>query len=223
MDLDLEQGHPVLVDPIAADAAVGPGPAFDPVRLELGEAGDDGIRLVFSKYWGRVERFFRKKGVPPDQAQDLTQETFLRVFRGEAKLESRAELEAWLFEIARNVRSNSIRTKMAQKRAATEISLDELHPGGEVKETAAPALVAQERDALGSAIAREQIGALRRALAELPEQMRQCVLLRVRDDLKYKEVAEVMKISIETVKSQLHEAKGRLRPLLERYFAPIEL
>jgi RNA polymerase sigma-70 factor (ECF subfamily) len=82
--------------------------------------------------------------------------------------------------------------------------------------------VSGEPDALTSAITREQYGILREALAELPEQMRQCVRLRLKDDLKYKEIAEVMKISIETVKTHLHHAKKRLRPRLEPHFGRID-
>ena len=197
-------------------------PRFDPVLLELGEVGEDGERLVFCKYQRRVQRFFQSKGILPEEARDLTQETFLRVFRGEAKLDNRLQLEAWLFEIASNVRANALRAKATLKRAATVVSLDEPHPEGEPKEVANLALLAGEQDALASAISREQLEILRQALAELPEQMRQCVRFRLQDDLKYKEIAEVMKISIETVKSHLHQAKKHLRLILEPHFGPID-
>jgi RNA polymerase sigma-70 factor, ECF subfamily len=222
MDLDsaLEGSQPVLLRKGAAGLAT--TPKFDPVLLELGEAGEDGSRLVFSKYRPRVQRFFESKGIPPEEARDLTQETFLRVFRGEAKLDNRAQLEAWLFEIAKNVRANALRSKAATKRMATVSSLDEPNLEGSSKEVADPALLDGEQDALTSAIAREHIEILQRALAELPEQMRQCVRLRLQGDLKYKEIAQIMRISIETVKSHLFQAKKRLRPLLEPYFGPID-
>ena len=75
---------------------------------------------------------------------------------------------------------------------------------------------------MARAITREQLGILQGALAELPEQMRQCVCFRLQGDLKYREIAEVMQISIQTVKSHLHHAKKRLRPMLEPYFGPID-
>jgi RNA polymerase sigma-70 factor, ECF subfamily len=203
--------------------ATGTAPAFDPVRLELGETGEDGDRLVFHEYSRRVQRFFERKGASPDEAQDLTQETFLRVFRSEVRLDDRAELEAWLFEIARNVWANRLRARAALKRAATVVSLEEPESAEKARAVADPASAAGEQDALASVITREQLGTLRRALAELPDQMRQCVYLRVLADLKYREIAEVMKISIETVKSHLHQAKKRLRPMLEPLFGPIDL
>ena len=222
MDLDsvTEGSRPVFLEKRATGAAT--MPKFDPVLLELGEEGEDGERLVFYKYRSRIQRFFEKKGISPDEAQDLTQETFLRVFRGKARLENREQLEAWIFEIARNVRSNALRAKGTLKRAATVISLDESGPKGESRDVANPAPLSDEPNALASAITREQLRAFQGALAELPDQMRQCVCLRLQGDFKYKEIAQIMRISIETVKSHLHHAKKRLRSMLEPHFGPID-
>jgi RNA polymerase sigma-70 factor (ECF subfamily) len=188
--------------------------------LELGEGGEDGELLAYQKIQSRVQRYFKKKGASEEDARDLTQDTFLRVFRSEAKLGSRTELEAWIFGIARNVWLNMLRDQAAGKRAGITVSLDELRPGGGTNDFATT--TAGEADALESAITREQLETLRNALAELPEQMRQCVYLRLRDDLKYKEIATVMGISIDTVKSHLSQAKKRLRHLLEPHFGPID-
>jgi RNA polymerase sigma factor (sigma-70 family) len=218
MDLDsLPKGSRtelLRIEPAPATAAA----VFDPVRLQLGAAGEDGERLVYCKYRRRVQRFFEKRGIPPDEALDLTQDTFLRVFRGEARLDGREQLEAWLFKIARHVWFNALRSKTALKRAATVVSLDQAQPAEEPREVADA-----ERDALAVAISREQLAALRDALAALPEQMRQCVRFRLKDDLMYGEIAAVMGISIETVKSHLHQAKKRLRHLLEAHFGPLDL
>ena len=222
MDLDrIQEGsRPVLVGNGGAGPAV--LTTFDPVRLELGGAGEDGRRLVYGKYLRRVQRFFEKKGASPEEAPDLTQDTFLRVFRGEAQLENRTQLEAWIFEIARNVWLNALRDRATLKRTAILVPLEESRPDGEEREVEDPAFAVGEQDALTSAITREQLEILQRSLAELPEQMRQCVRLRLKDGLKYKEIAAIMRISIETVKSHLNQAKKRLRGLLEPYFGPID-
>jgi len=222
MDLNgvLEGSRPVSAAGGAGSAVV---PKFDPVILELGAAGEDGERLVFLEYQDRVRRFFRKKGVPEEEAPDLTQDTFLRVFRAEASFDNRVQLEAWLFEIARGVWINCLRDRKAKKRAGASISLDEPDREGEPRDVSDAAYQPGDgQDALTGAITREQLEILRRALDELPEQMRQCVSLRLRDDLKYKEIAEVMRISIETVKSHIHQAKQRLRSKLEPVFGRID-
>ena len=218
MDLDsLPEGSRtelLLDEPAPATAEA----VFDPVRLQLGAAGEDGERLVYCKYRRRVQRFFERRGVAPEEALDLTQDTFLRVFRGEARLDNREQLEAWLFKIARHVWFNVLRSKAALKRSATVVSLDQAQPSGEPSEVADA-----ERDVLAAVISREQLAVLRNALASLPEQMRQCVRFRLQDDLMYGEIAAVMGISIETVKSHLHQAKKRLRHLLEAHFGPLDL
>lgn len=221
MEIDsvLEGSRPVLVAKEAAGRAV--MPRFDPVLLELGKAGEDGDRLVFFKYQHRVRRFFEKKGISPEEARDLTQETFLRVFRGKASFDNKAQLEAWLFKIARNVLANVVRSRKVTKRVAPVKSLDEPDPEGNPREAVDSALSAREPDALASVITREQIEVLRHALDDLPDQMRQCVRFRLQD-IEYKEIAKLMDISIETVKSHLHQAKKRLRPVLESHFGPID-
>jgi RNA polymerase sigma-70 factor, ECF subfamily len=184
---------------------------FDPVLLELGKVGEDGERLVFHKYQRRVQRFFEARGISQEEAHDLAQETFLRVFRSEARLDNRAQLEAWLFEIARNVRANALRHKATLKRAAIEVSLDEASPG--------EALMSRDNPPL---LEREQIELLQSALAELPEQMRQCVRLRLRGDLNYEEIAQVMQLSTQTVRSNLRAARNRLQSKLEPRFGRID-
>lgn len=191
---------------------------FDPVLLELGAAGEDGERLVFCKYRRRVQRFFERRGAAPEEARDLTQDTFLRVFRGEARLANREQLEAWLFMIARHVLANARRSQATLKRAAQVVSLDEPDAEGAPREVAAGG-----RDALATVIAREQLAVLREAIAELPEQMRYCVRFRLKDGLRYEQIATLMGISIETVKSHLHYAKKRLRSLLEPHFGRFDL
>jgi RNA polymerase sigma-70 factor (ECF subfamily) len=70
--------------------------------------------------------------------------------------------------------------------------------------------IAEEPSALESLIARERREKLRAALQKLPAQMRTCCILRYERGLKYQEIAKIMKISIETVKAHLHQARKRL-------------
>ena len=72
-------------------------------------------------------------------------------------------------------------------------------------------------------IAEERLQQLREALLDLPPQMRQCVLLRLDQELKYREIAEVMNIAVNTVKSQLAQAKDRLRTRLEESFTDFQM
>lgn len=223
MDFERELGRGRPLQALKGVAGSAGMPTFDPVLLELGEAGEDGEALLFRKYRRRLCRYFETRGFEQEEAQDLTQETFLRVYRGEAEFLNRAQLEGWLFEIAHNVARNAWRGRNALKRAALEISLNEPEADGTTpRERPDPAFLDGEADALTVAITHEQRTRLREALEELPEQMRHCVRFRLVSGLKYREIALVMKISIETVKSHLYQAKKRLKERLEPLFGPID-
>jgi RNA polymerase sigma-70 factor (ECF subfamily) len=64
---------------------------------------------------------------------------------------------------------------------------------------------------------------VRGAMEELPEQMRKCVMLRVYQELSYQEIAVVLRLSVETVKTHLHQARQRLRIRLADYFGEMEV
>lgn len=211
------------------DLGGGPPPGrrlvLDPVGLELGPPGSDADRLLVERYGRTLRRYFQRRELSPEDAEDLTQETLIRVFRAEAQFSSRSELEAWLFEIARNVALNRVRERTALKRSAVVVSLDETAAPGDDAQNMAPRREpeSEEPDALARLLQDERFERLAAALDELPPQMRQCVRLRVDQGRKIEEIATLLNISPNTVKSHLHHAKPRLRALLEDYFGAFDL
>ena len=180
---------------------------------------DEDFRLLFDRYFRPLFYFFRNRGLPPEDCRDLTQETFLRVYKSIARFRGEASVQTWLFQIAANLWRNQVRYDRAGKREAKEVSLE----GAMEKGQPFPADLSLARGAhtagpLAGLLADEQLGMLRRALEGLPPQMRRCVLLRVDQNLKYREIAGVMQISIDTVKSQLSQARERLGKELGLYF-----
>jgi RNA polymerase sigma-70 factor, ECF subfamily len=167
---------------------------------------------LFNRYYRPVVSFFLKRGFSSEESRDLAQETFLRVFNKWDSFRGDSSVETWLFQIAANLYKNELRSLQAQKRDAQVMSLDAVvvEPGSE------------ERDPLREVLAEEGVGLLRAALDDLPPQMRQAVFLRVDGDLKYREIAEVMHVSIETVKAHLYQARQQLRDRLGDYFTDSE-
>jgi RNA polymerase sigma-70 factor (ECF subfamily) len=121
-----------------------------------------------------------------------------------------ASVETWLFTIAANVWRNEVRSRTASKREGREVPLEGLaeSPGALSTE------LHEADDPLAGLLEEERAGLLREALDELPAQMRRCLLLRLDQELKYREIAQVLQVSIETVKSQLFQARERLRQRL---------
>lgn len=165
---------------------------------------------LFEQYARPVSYFFAHRGFSPEECRDLTQETFLGVYKGMDRFRREASVETWLFTIAANVWRNEVRNRTAGKREGLEVSFEGAADGS----GAAPAALHDVDDPLFGLLEEERAGLLREALEGLPAQMRRCLLLRIDQQLKYREIAQVMRISIETVKSQLFQARERLRQLL---------
>jgi RNA polymerase sigma-70 factor (ECF subfamily) len=129
-----------------------------------------------------LRRFFGD----PHAAEDLLQETFFQAARRRERLSEAVSPRAWLFAIARNAAATALR-----RRRPTSVLPDEI--------PAAP--IAED----------PRLDAVREAIAELPETLRETIELRLRDELSYEEIAEVMRIPLGTVRSRLHHAMRRLR------------
>ena len=190
----------------------------DPIKLvELIQAGvevEANASKLFKRFRSKVRSFFLNKHFSPEESDDLTQDVFLRVFKGIDTFRRESRFERWLWEIAGHIYLNEIRRRRTEKRDAREQSLDAVK---ETEEGSTPALAipspgpSQEEEVVRS----ERSKALHAALKGLPDQMRRCCILRYERGLKYQEIATVMGISIETVKAHLHQARKRLTALLE--------
>lgn len=177
--------------------------------------GDEDFHTLYATHLAGVIAFFRRRGFTAQEARDLAQDTFLRAYHGWEGFRREASFKTWVLRIAANVWRNELRARGAQKREGPRVSLDD-----------APELAASDGSASFGGNGtngpydvlwqRQRRELVHRALRELPPQMQRCMLLHVSGDLKYREIAVVMKISIGAVKSQLHEARERLKSRLGR-------
>lgn len=194
----------------ASMSAYGSDPDDCVERWLLGD--DESFEGVFQQYYRLVVGFFTKRGFTPQEAEDLTQIVFLRVYKARESFRGEARFSTWLFQICANVFRNDLRDRSTQKRDAEEVSMDQADNG--TLET----LADTGTDPLQQTLSAEAKGKLREALSSLPPQMRRCVELRVYEDLKYREIAERMRISIDTVKAHLFQARQILKGKLGDYF-----
>jgi RNA polymerase sigma-70 factor (ECF subfamily) len=140
-----------------------------------------------------------------ETAADLSQEVFMRVYRGLATFDGRALFTTWLHKITMNVIISEVRRRRAMKRDRRTYSIDvpvsgtdDLHIEPESK----------ERDPSDRVHHKDISVAVREAVAELPEEFRECVLLRDMQGLSYEEIGEVLELPPGTVRSKIH--RGRL-------------
>jgi RNA polymerase sigma-70 factor (ECF subfamily) len=184
-----------------------------------GQGDEEAFRSLYRQYYSGVGRFFKARGFSPEDSQDLAQETFIRVFRAIDSFRGDGTLASWLYQIASNVARNELRSRHAARRYAwNERSIDEylaesaddgpMEPDYGARSVDLPPV---EPASLESALARERSQLFSKALEGLPPTMRRCVVLRVHQELKYREIAQVLNISIGAVKANLYDARARLK------------
>ncbi len=177
--------------------------------LQAGEPVEEAFRRLFRLYHGPVHDFFARRGFSPQDCQDLTQETFLGTYRSMGSFRGEAPFEAWLFAIAANVYRKRLRALGTGLRQGIEVPIETA--GGEATAADARELTDPASGPAEDALDRERSRQLREAVARLPPQMRACLVLRVYRDLKYREVAAALRLSIDTVKAHLFQARQRLK------------
>jgi RNA polymerase sigma-70 factor, ECF subfamily len=177
-------------------------------ELRSGIKTEENFRWIFTRYYRPVFCFFAKRRIPDARCDDLTQEVFLRVYRGIGRFRGEARFETWLFQITWNL----WRKKLHDPPAKHEISLEE--PIVSNYALSIEDLAAEQDDPLDSVLAGELKALVYQELERMPPQMRRCILLRVDRGLKYREIAALMQISIDAVKSHLNQAKTRLKDRL---------
>ncbi len=178
---------------------------------------------IFTEYAPSLYHFFSNRGFAREDCRDLTQETFLKALRGLKRFRGDARVETWLLRIASNVWKNRIRSIRAAKRDARTTSLDLAMERGDVTGGGDGVFASASPDQEGELLERERRRKLREAVAELPERMRRCVTLRIDRGLRYREIAVIMQVSVDTVKTQLYQARQRLKEVLQEYLDPEDL
>lgn len=151
-----------------------------------------------------------------EDAEEVAQETLLKVFEKLDQLREPEHMKAWVFRIARN--TCFMRRRKSVFAPVEELSLDELMPrlgedGGSRRMEIADWSALPEDLAINS-----QLGSiLRRAIEELPEIYRAVILLRDVEELSTEETAQILDVTEETVKTRLHRARLAVRQSLDKY------
>lgn len=195
------------------------------VRLMLRVREDDAgaFEELMRKYQPRLVRLLRTIGPKPDLADDLAQETFLRVFRARHNYQAGAKFSTWLFTIAANVARNSSRT---QRRRHEVNEVDAPTPGDTDEGPGVLAATALEASGLMPtrvAEGSERAEIVRQAVAVLGERQRTALMLSRFENMNYAEIAETMGLTTKAVKSLLSRARVNLREILQSYIETGEI
>jgi RNA polymerase sigma-70 factor (ECF subfamily) len=149
----------------------------------------------------------------PSEAADVTQEVFLKAFRGIAGFRQGSSLKTWLYRIAVRQALNHRRWSWRHLRQLCSMTSES---GGESQVLEFESADASPFDELAS---REVQQAVRKALGQVAENFRTAVILRDLEGLAYEEIAEILDVSVGTVKSRILRGRRALRQLLEPMWA----
>ncbi len=169
---------------------------------------------LFRPLYQQLVGFFRNRGFDMERAEDLAQDTLVQAYRRLDEFRRDASLRTWVFSIAWNLWRNALRHDQAQKRSAEIISTDTF--GDDIEELRL--LGDGAIGPLDSTLANERRGLLRDQIESLPPQMRECLSRYVYNGQKYKDIADDLGISLNTVKSAISQAKSRLQDDLRQGF-----
>jgi RNA polymerase sigma-70 factor (ECF subfamily) len=176
--------------------------------IERARAGDeDAFAQLVLAHADRVYRALRRFGLDADAADDVTQEVFLRAWRGLARFEERAQLSTWLYRVAFNEAQRRLSRREPPR---VEPPLEGEDPVSSIPE--AMHLSPEVR-----ALDHEFEAILQRALAELPDDWRAAVVLRDIEGLSTEQAAAAAGVRQAAFKSRLHRGRMQLRVLLEPY------
>jgi len=168
----------------------------------------DAYRFLVERYQGEVYGLSLRILGRPEDAEDLTQETFLRAFRALARYDPTRPFGAWLHTIASRLcidhhrRNRAKLVSLTQPEEGTsgeERTLEIPDPSDRPDEEAEKSELARRLDAL---------------VAQLPPDSRAAILLRHQQDLPYEEIARVLGVPIGTVKARIHRARIMLKQKL---------
>jgi len=221
-------GVPTDVSSVAMDrgllAMAGvPTPALEPEVAEGGandaefmlrvKAGDEtAFAYLVQKYRRPMVSFMYRMARNAAAAEDLAQEVFLRVYRSRESYEASAKFTTWLYRIATNLAVNHARDTR-HERAENMASLDEPdEETGRTIDIADGSATAEEQ-----ILKRERMAAIRQRVQALPERQRLAVIMHKYQQMDYRQIAEVLKLSESATKSLLFRAYETLRTQLKAF------
>jgi RNA polymerase sigma-70 factor (ECF subfamily) len=185
---------------------------FPPTDEELVAAVQAGDSSAFDELVLRWERkirgaVYRVVG-SEEEARDVTQEAFLKAYRGLPGFKSEARFSSWLYQIALNLSRDRLRRRKLRDHA----SLDAMEEDG----VASPALVSRAPDAHAQFERGDLSRRVAAAVAALPDDQREVIVLKEYQDLTFVEIAEVLDLPVSTVKTRLYRGLTLLRARLEQ-------
>ncbi len=172
---------------------------------------EDAYRELIARYERPVFSLIFRMVRDRETAEDLAQETFIKVLNNIDRYLPEFKFSSWLFKIANNITIDHLR-----RRQIDTVSIDGAPDAvtAESKRATAVTLASAGESPLQQLESKELGQQIERAIAKLRPEYRACILLRHVEDYSYDEIAEIVKLPLGTVKTYIHRARAELRESL---------
>ncbi len=185
----------------------------DPEVVAIAQKGSEAAyRELISRYERPVFSLVFRMVRDREMAEDLSQETFIKVLNNLDRYSPEFKFSSWLFKIANNLTIDHLR-----RRRLETVSIEGA-PDAVTSESAKATsimVVSGNESPLEELESRELGTAIEHAIGQLRPEYRACILLRHVEDRSYEEIAEIVKLPLGTVKTYIHRARHELRAALE--------
>jgi len=203
----------ISTDPPSPEASAGQAAdAHDRADMERLAAGNDAaLNELMARHATPVFHFLCRMVGNEDDANDLAQETFVRVFKSAKSFRAREKFSTWLFTIAANLARNHFRWRARHP----NVSLDA--ENAETEQSIGDTLPAASPSPKESALAAERAAAVRLSVQNLPEDLRAAVVLCEWEERSIAEAAAILEATPKAVESRLYRARGILLERLKSW------
>ncbi len=187
--------------------------ALDNMLVERFKSGDAAaFDQLVARYWDRIYAMVHQLLRNAEDAEEVTQDAFIRAHRGLGNFRGDSAFSTWLYQIATNLARNRYWYWWRRKRDKS-VSLDA--PVGPENDTTIAELIPAEQETPEDAtVTQEFVRRVAECMDELNEKHREILILRNVQNLSYEEIAEILGISVGTVKSRIARARDSLREKL---------
>lgn len=182
----------------------------DELLIRRAQRGDaDAFEQLLLEHQKNVYNLCYRMAGNPDDAMDLSQETFLRAWRCLDQYQFASAFSTWLYRLCSNICIDFLRRRRRQQ----TVPLTFEDADGEEQTYAVPDVQPLPEEQVELKLTRETLAA---AMAQLLPEHRAVLQLRVVNEMSYEQIADVLDIQIGTVKSRLSRARNQLKKILER-------
>jgi RNA polymerase sigma-70 factor (ECF subfamily) len=170
--------------------------------------GEFDFQHIYDVFQPKIHRYLARLA-GADESDDLTQEVFMKVGRGLKDFRSESKLSTWIYRIATNAALDHLRSHSLKQIEVSSMDSEKEEEGKYIP-------LQRKMSSIDQQLIRKEMNAcIRNVIKELPEDYRTVIVLSELEELGNREIAEILQVSLDTVKIRLHRARTRLKKELE--------